>query len=107
MDVSPHGDTAMKFLLAAALGLLVTVPAWAQSDPSDRYRRDQPQASQGQNDQEAQSPSDRNAGEIEDLRRNSMSAPNVKGDQVPDNPATGAAAPELGTQPQRPDSPSR
>lgn len=94
----------MKAVLAAIATLTLTtaIPAWAQSqspeaESSDRYRRDTPEVE----DQQAQTPAERGQGEIEALRREHMSSPNIRGEQVPENPATGAAAPEQGPQQER------
>lgn len=85
-------------LCATALALLAALPAAAQSNAetsSDRYRRDAPQTNLDRpDDQQAQTPDRRHRGEIETLRRDNMSSPNVKGQQVPEDTETGAAAPE-------------
>lgn len=89
-------------LCATALALLAALPAAAQSDvetPSDRYTRDRPPSNAAQSnvdrpDQQAQSRDRRHRGEIETLRRDNMSAPNVRGQAVPEDTETGAAAPE-------------
>lgn len=88
----------MLFPTAIALGLLASLPAQAQSD---RYTRPQPQATPGEADQQAQTPDRKRAGEVETLRRDHMSSPNVQGESVPENPATGVPAPELRDQPKR------
>lgn len=85
----------MKTLLcAAALALLTAMPAAAQSQSetsSDRYTRDRPQQSP---DQQAQTREGRKSGEVETLRNRSMSSPNVTGQKVPEDPATGVPAPD-------------
>lgn len=87
----------MKTVICAALLSLATaMPAAAQSTPqetpSDRYTRDPAQI---RRDEQAQAQSERRrAGEVETLRRDNMSAPNIKGEQVPEDTSTGAAAPE-------------
>lgn len=96
----------MKTLLSVATAILLTVatlPALAQSSaPSDRYTPTQPQAGVTGNDQQAQTPNDRrHSGAVENLRSEHMSSPNVKGQRVPENPETGAAAPELRGQPKQ------
>lgn len=88
----------MKTLICAAvLAALAALPASAQSSSessSDRYTRDRPQSNVDQTDQQAQTPDRRHRGEIETLRRDNMSSPNIKGERVPEDTQTGAAAPE-------------
>ncbi|MGE5515721.1 MAG: hypothetical protein ACM31D_07835 [Bacteroidota bacterium] len=81
---------------AAILAALTALPAAAAEPPSDatsdRYTRE---PAPDRNDQQAQSRErERRSGEIETLRRDHMSSPNVKGQQVPEDTSTGAAAPE-------------
>lgn len=80
-----------SFVCAAVLAALTAMPAAAQSmsqpeTPSDRYNREQAGESR---DQQAQTPEQRKSGEIETLRRDQMSSPNVKGQRVPENTETG------------------
>lgn len=88
----------MKTLMCAAvLAALAALPAAAQSNSetsSDRYTRDRPQSNVDQPDQQAQSRDRRHRGEVETLRRDHMTAPNIKGEAVPEDTETGAAAPE-------------
>jgi hypothetical protein len=82
----------MKTFLAATGVLLAMSLAPAQAQ--DRYRRDEPPAATAtpqdqQADQQAQTPDRRHRGEIQTLRRNGMSSPNVQGEAVPENPNTG------------------
>lgn len=88
----------MLFPAALALAMLAGIPAQAQSD---RYTRPEPQAAPTDNDQQAQTPEQRKAGEIEDLRQKSMSSPNVRGQKVPEDPATGVPEAQQGSQPKR------
>lgn len=85
----------MKTLLCAALlSVLAVMPAAAQSQSgksSDRYTRERPQ--QG-TDQQAQTREGQRSGEVETLRNKHMSSPNVKGEQVPEEPATGVPMPD-------------
>lgn len=79
------------FVYAAVLTVLVAGPATAQSmsqpeTPSDRYTRERPDDS---DDQQAQTREQRKSGEIETLRRDHMSSPNVKGQRVPEDTETG------------------
>lgn len=84
----------MKALLCAAiLAALAAGPAAAQSaadQPSDRYTRDRPQTDA---DQQAQTRDRRHSGQVETLRRDHMSSPNVKGESVQEDPATGVPQP--------------
>lgn len=84
-------------LCATALALLAALPAAAQSNAessSDRYTRDRPQTNVDRPDQQAQTRDRRHSGEVETLRSRNMTSPNVKGENVPENTETGAAAPE-------------
>ena len=82
------------FVLAALLGVSVALPALAQSEPSDRYRRDQSQTAPTWNDQQAQNPSKERTGELENLRDKGMTSPNVRGEGVQENPNTGVPEPQ-------------
>lgn len=93
----------MKAILAAAL-ILAALPAWAQSrsESSDRYRRDQPSATEERPGEQAQTPGEpRQPGQIESLRRDHMSSPNVQGERVPEDPSTGTPEPRRQRQPER------
>lgn len=86
------------FVCAALLAVVAAGPVAAQSmsqpeTPSDRYTRERPDDSR---DQQAESREQRKTGEIETLRQKSMSSPNVKGQQVPENPETGVPEPRQG-----------
>ncbi|HLO77554.1 MAG TPA: hypothetical protein VK196_13945 [Magnetospirillum sp.] len=93
----------MKMLLSAAVALvaLASLPALAQSESSDRYTRSPAEADASRQDQQAQRHDRRHAGEVETLRRDHMNSPNIKGERVPENTETGAAAPELRDQPKQ------
>lgn len=94
----------MKTLICAAvLAALTAMPATAAERPtgttSDRYTRE---PAPERDDQQAQNrEQERRSGEIETLRRDHMSSPNVKGQQVPEDTSTGAAAPEQRDQPKQ------
>lgn len=83
----------MKTSLAVASLVLAmaTAPAQAQSQSSDRYRRDEPPSASSPYDQQSQASEQRaRKGEVENLRTNrAMSAPNVRGETVPESPNTG------------------
>lgn len=88
------------FALAA---ILVAGPALAQDYP--RYPADQPDTT-GRveavppGEQEAQLPQEAPVpGEVETLRSDTMSAPNVVGEPVPEDPSTGV--PQAGAEPRR------
>lgn len=92
---------------AVVLAALATGPVAAQSTsepPSDRYTRDRPQTDA---DQQAQTRDRRHSGQVETLRRDHMSSPNVKGESVPEDPATGVPEPTRRSRPSGEDQPSR
>jgi len=90
------------FVLATLLGASVTLPALAQSEPSDRYRRDESQSAPDWSGQQAQRPEGERTGEIENLRERGMTSPNVRGEGVKEDPETGVPQ----RQPNEPSSPS-
>jgi len=90
--------------VVAALAIASAAPALAQQEyryPSDTSPPPQSRED-SQRDQQARTPeADKqdDAGEIETLRSRSMSAPNVKGDAVPESPATGVPQPDAAGNP--------
>jgi|GEM_PF-6692128 hypothetical protein len=101
----------MKAVSAAALFLaLGAAPVLAQQQYP--YPSDTPPAARSQTDsteQQAQTPqSDLNRpGDVETLRRDHMSSPNVTGESVPESPSTGVPEPQSSDNPGRLDSTPR
>ncbi|MBC7951417.1 MAG: hypothetical protein H7Z12_06270 [Rhodospirillaceae bacterium] len=86
----------------AVLAIAVATPALAQQqNPSDNPATNSQPSSREDADQQARTPDERSSGEIETLRQRSMSSPNIKGEAVPENPATGVPAPEGRDDPKR------
>lgn len=92
----------------AALAIATVTPALAQQQYPPDNSTSNPAASQPSSrsydqDQQARTP-DPNAdrpGTVETLRERGMSSPNVQGEAVPENPATGVPAPEGRDDPKR------
>lgn len=85
--------TALAVLAALAAG-----PALAQDYP--RYPADEPGTTgrvlvipESQQEAEARDPQPRSPGEVETLRSDKMSSPNVEGQNVPEQPGTGLPRP--------------
>lgn len=85
-------------LCAVLLTILTAAPAAAQMQaetPSDRYTRDPAQERpRDLDDQQAQARDRRRQGEVQDLRRDHMNSPNVKGQRVPEDTETGVPEPQ-------------
>lgn len=77
----------------AVLAIAVAAPALAQQQypsqsPSNESTTSQPPASRENMDEQARTP-EAKPGEVETLRERGMSSPNVQGQKVPEDPATG------------------
>ncbi|MBC7905912.1 MAG: hypothetical protein H7Y60_04080 [Rhodospirillaceae bacterium] len=88
----------------AALAIAAATPALAQQQyPSDNSTTTSQPSSREESEEQARTPEtdERSSGSVETLRDRSMSSPNVKGEAVPENPATGVPDPSGRGDPRR------
>jgi hypothetical protein len=88
----------------AVLAMAAATPVLAQQQyPADNSTTTSQPRSREDAGEQARVPdsNERSEGSVETLRQRGMSSPNVQGDAVPENPATGVPAPEGRGDPKR------